>query len=157
MGRVGAAVVGMELMALVVAVLAFGWPVLLVGVPLLVVTLTALAVVRSWELVRRRLERRRANRWDPASAQPGGLMSGFFEVSAVGEQPALPPVDVPALRAARGWAWGLAGSWAGGRAAGGVGGRPSGSAAGARRSGLGPRPVQRVLALSERLPRRGRR
>ena len=31
-------------------------------------------------------------------------MSGFFAVSAVPEQPPLPPVDVPILRAARGWA-----------------------------------------------------
>ena len=57
----GVAIVGMELAALLVAVLAFGWPVLLVGVPLLVVTVVALIVVRLWELVRRRLERRRGS------------------------------------------------------------------------------------------------
>ena len=59
-GRMGAAIVGMELAALIVAVLAFGWPVLLVGAPLLVCTLVALAVVRLWELVRRRLDRQLA-------------------------------------------------------------------------------------------------
>ena len=48
----------MELAALAVAVLAFGWPVLLVGAPLLVGTLVVLAVVRLWELVRQRRERR---------------------------------------------------------------------------------------------------
>ena len=48
----GAAIVAMELAALVVAVLAFGWPVLLVGAPLLVGTLIVLAVVRLGEAVR---------------------------------------------------------------------------------------------------------
>ena len=78
MGRMGAAIVGMELAALIVAVLAFGWPVLLVGAPLFVGTLVALAVVRLWELVRRRLERRRATRWDQAAALPGGPDERFL-------------------------------------------------------------------------------
>ena len=77
----------MELAALTVAVLAFGWAVLLVGAPLFVGTLVVLAVVRLWELVRSRLERRRATRWDEAAALPEGLMSGFFAVSAIPEQP----------------------------------------------------------------------
>lgn len=111
MGRTGAAVVGMELAALVVAVLAFGWPVLLVGAPLLVGTLVMLVVVRLWELVRRRLEQHRSTRWDQAAALPDGLMSGFFAVSAIPEQPPLPPVDLPILRAARGWARGPARDW----------------------------------------------
>jgi hypothetical protein len=115
-GRIGAAIVGMELAALIVAVLAFGWPVLLVGAPLLVGTLVALAVVRVWELVRRGLERRRSRRWDQSAALPDGLMSGFFEVASIGEQPALPPVDVPILRTARGWAEGVVRGWAGGPA-----------------------------------------
>jgi hypothetical protein len=34
-------------------------------------------------------------------------MSGFFEVASIGEQPALPPVDVPILRRARGWVAGV--------------------------------------------------
>lgn len=104
MGRMGAAVVGMEAAALLVAVLAFGWPVLLVGVPLLVATLVALLVIRLWDVARRRLERRRAARWETTAVPSGGLMSGFFEVSAVGEQPPLPPVELPFLRAARNWA-----------------------------------------------------
>ncbi len=149
MGRMGAAIVGLELAALIVAVLAFGWPVLLVGVPLLVCTLVALAVVRLWELVRRRLDRQQATRWDQAAALPEGLMSGFFAVSAVPEQPPLPPVDVPMLRAARGWARGAARDWAQGR--------PPGAAPGARRPGAADRPVQRVLALSGRLPGQVRR
>jgi hypothetical protein len=112
MGRMGAAIVGMELAALTVAVLAFGWAVLLVGAPLLVGTLVVLAVVRLWELVRSRLERRRATRWDQAAALPEGLMSGFFAVSAIPEQPSMPPVELPGLRTARGWAEGTARSWA---------------------------------------------
>lgn len=116
MGRIGAAVVGMELAALIVAVLAFGWPVLLVGAPLLVITLVALVVVRGWELARRGLDRRRARRWDQSAAMQGGLMSGFFEVASVGEQPALPPVEVPILRRARGWAEGVVRGWASGPA-----------------------------------------
>jgi len=109
----GAAIVAMELVALVVAVLAFGWAVLLVGAPLFVGTVVALAVIRLWELVQVRVERSRAARWEQGPAMTGGLMSGFFEVSAVADQPPLPPVDM---------------------------------------SG----PVQRVLELSDRLPRRVR-
>jgi hypothetical protein len=90
MGRMGAAIVGMELAALTVAVLAFGWAVLLVGAPLFVGTLVVLAVVRLWELVRSRLERRRETRWDEAATLPEGLMSGFFAVSAIPEQPSMP-------------------------------------------------------------------
>lgn len=162
MGRLGAAVVGMELAALLVAVGAFGWPSLLVGVPLLVGTVVALVVVRVWELVRRRVERRRAARWDQAEAVPGGLMSGFFAVSAVPEQPPLPPVDLPPfLRAARGWAQRTARELTDeltprlnrpdrdvnrGR-------RPL-SRPDSRRPAPGARPMQRVRALSVRLPRR---
>jgi hypothetical protein len=111
--RMGAAVVAMEVVALVVAVLTFGWAVLLVGAPLFVGTVVALAVIRLWELVQVRVERRRAARWEQGPAMTGGLMSGFFEVSAVADQPSLPPLDM---------------------------------------SG----PVQRVLELSDRLPRRVR-
>jgi hypothetical protein len=143
-GRMGAAVVGMELAALIVAVLAFGWPVLLVGVPLFVGTLVALVLVRLWELVRSRVERQRATRWDQAAAVPEGLMSGFFAVSAVPEQPPLPRVDVPVLRTARGWAEEATRSWASRRRA--ASSRPADRAPGSR-----PRPVRRVLALSDRL------
>jgi membrane protein implicated in regulation of membrane protease activity len=81
-GRLGGAVVGMGLAALVVAYLFFGWPVLLLGVPaLLAVGLVVVAVVAS-EAPRRRLEEHRATRFDAAAQLPGGLMSGFFEVPA---------------------------------------------------------------------------
>jgi hypothetical protein len=81
-GRLGAAVVGMGLAAVVVAYLSFGWPVLLLGVPaLLAVGLVVVAGVAS-EAPRRRLEQHRATRFDPAAQLPGGLMSGFFEVPA---------------------------------------------------------------------------
>ena len=78
--RLGAAVVGLGLAALVVAYLFFGWPVLLVGVPALVgVALVVAAVVVS-ETPRRKLEEHRATRFDPSAQLPGGLMSGFFEM-----------------------------------------------------------------------------
>lgn len=80
--RLGAAVMAMEVVALVVAYLAFGWPVLMVGVPFLLGTALVLALVRASEGPRRRLEEHRAARWDPSAATPGGLMSGFFEMPA---------------------------------------------------------------------------
>ena len=73
MARLGAAVVGLGLAALVVAYLFFGWPAL-VGVILVVA-----AVVVS-ETPRRKLEEHRATRFDPSVQLPGGLMSGFFEM-----------------------------------------------------------------------------
>ena len=80
MARLGIAVVGMGFVALVVAYLFFGWPVLLVGVPAFVgLGLVVVAVLIS-ERPRRRLEAHRATRFDPAAQLPGGLMSGFFEV-----------------------------------------------------------------------------
>jgi hypothetical protein len=88
--RLGAAVVAMETVALVLALWAFGWPVLLVGALLLVGTLLVLAVVRLSEVPRRRLQEHRAGRWDPEAAIPGGLMSGFFEVPAQAGPPTLP-------------------------------------------------------------------
>lgn len=81
MARLGAAVVGMGLVALVVAYLFFGWPVLLVGVPAFVAVGLLVAFVVVSEAPRRRLEAHRATRFDPAAQLPGGLMSGFFEVS----------------------------------------------------------------------------
>jgi hypothetical protein len=107
----GAAIIAMELAALLVAVLAFGWPVVLIGAPLVVGTVIVLIVVRLWELLGQHLEQRRVRRGHPVATP--GLMTGFFEVSAIGDQPPLPPVDL------RG-------------------------------------PVQRVLALSDRLPHRVR-
>jgi hypothetical protein len=79
--RMGAMVVGMELAALIVAYVYFGWPVLLIGGPAIVGTFVALLVIRAWEVPRRMLQEHRAARWDPDAALPGGLMSGFFEVS----------------------------------------------------------------------------
>lgn len=75
----GAAIIAMEIAALVVGYLAFDLAALLVGGPILVITLVLLAVVKFSEAPRRRLQERRATRWDPDAAAPGGLMSGFFE------------------------------------------------------------------------------
>ena len=81
MARLGVAVVGMGFVALLVAYLFFGWPVLLVGIPAFIaVDLVVVAVLIS-EAPRRRLEAHRATRFDPAAQIPGGLMSGFFDVS----------------------------------------------------------------------------
>jgi hypothetical protein len=77
--RLGAMVVAMELAALVVAYVYFGWPVLLIGGPVLLGTVLVLLVVRASEGPRRKLHEHRAARWDPEAAVPGGLMSGFFE------------------------------------------------------------------------------
>jgi hypothetical protein len=74
-------VVGLELAAMLVAYGYFGWPILVVGVPVIVLTVVALLVVRASERPRRMLQEHRASRWDPNAALPGGLMSGFFEVS----------------------------------------------------------------------------
>jgi hypothetical protein len=74
-------VVAMELAAGLVAYGYFGWPVLVIGAPVVVLTLVALLVVRASEAPRRILQDHRAARWDPEAALPGGLMSGFFEVS----------------------------------------------------------------------------
>ncbi len=79
--RMGAMVVAMELAAGLVAYGYFGWPVLVIGAPVIVLTLVALLVVRASEAPRRILQEHRAARWDPDAALPGGLMSGFFEVS----------------------------------------------------------------------------
>ena len=83
MVRMGAAIIAMEIAALVVGYLAFDMAALLVGAPLLMVTVLVLLVVRASEAPRRRLAEQRASRWDPEAAQPGGLMSGFFEVPGV--------------------------------------------------------------------------
>ena len=81
MARLGVAVVGMGFVALLVAYLFFGWPVLLVGIPAFIaVDLVVVAVLVS-EAPRRRLEAHRATRFDPAAQIPGGLMSGFFDIN----------------------------------------------------------------------------
>jgi hypothetical protein len=53
----------------------------------IVLTLVALLVVRASEGPRRMLHEHRASRWDPNAALPGGLMSGFFEVSKQRRRP----------------------------------------------------------------------
>jgi len=83
--RLGAMVVAMELAAVVVAYGYFGWPILVVGAPALVGTVLVLLFVRASEAPVRRLQAHRAARWDPEAALPGGLMSGFFDVS--GQRP----------------------------------------------------------------------
>lgn len=85
--RMGATVVALELAAVLVAYGYFGWPVLVIGVPVIVLTLVALLVIRASEAPRRMLQEHRASRWDPNAALPGGLMSGFFEVSRQRPQP----------------------------------------------------------------------
>ncbi|MFC4946859.1 hypothetical protein [Pseudonocardia sp. GCM10023141] len=75
----GTFVIVLEAVAVAVAVLAFGWPVLLVGVPLLVGTLIVLVVVGLSEGPRRKLAAHRAARHVEPAPQ-GGLMSGFFEI-----------------------------------------------------------------------------
>ncbi|MCU1664097.1 MAG: hypothetical protein QOI36_2665 [Pseudonocardiales bacterium] len=85
MVRLGGAVIAMEIAALSVAYVAFGWLVLLVGAPLVLGTVLVLAFVRASEGPRRKLHEHRAERWDPRSAVAGGLMSGFFTPVASGE------------------------------------------------------------------------
>lgn len=80
-------VVAMELAAVLVAFAYFGWPVLLIGAPAVVGTVMVLLFVRASEAPRRILQAHRAARWDPDAALPGGLMSGFFEVSRQRPQP----------------------------------------------------------------------
>jgi hypothetical protein len=81
--RMGGAVIVMEIAALAVAYGAFGWPVLLVGVPLILGTVLVLAFVRVSEGARRKLHEHRAQRARPVVA--GGLMSGFFTPAPSGE------------------------------------------------------------------------
>lgn len=100
--RLAGAVIGMAAVALVVAYLAFGWPVLLVGGPLFAgVAITVLALVLT-ERPRAALRERRAahtgdSPWksavDRGERAGSGLMSGFFEA---GPQPGALPEQRPA-------------------------------------------------------------
>jgi hypothetical protein len=83
--RLGVAVIAMELAALGVAYVGFDWPVLLVGVPVVLGTVLVLAFVRVSEGPRRMLHEHRAQRWDARQAVAGGLMSGFFTPVPTGE------------------------------------------------------------------------
>jgi hypothetical protein len=78
--RMAGAVIAMEVVALVVAYLAFGWPMLVVGTPLIVGTALVLLVVHVSEEPRRRLAAFRAGRRKQPRPPQGGLMSGFYEL-----------------------------------------------------------------------------
>jgi hypothetical protein len=96
--RLGAVVIAMEVTALAVAFGYFGWPVLLIGAPVLLGTALVLLLVRASEAPRRKLQEHRAARWDAGAQLPGGLMSGFFQIPKQGG-----PVEVPEpIRAAGG-------------------------------------------------------
>ncbi len=81
MGRLAAAVVALEMVALVVALLGFGPVALVFGMPLLLATLVTLLAVWLSQAPRRRLAQRRAARFTHDTPEEGGLMSGFFEVA----------------------------------------------------------------------------
>jgi hypothetical protein len=83
--RLGGAVIAMELAALGVAYVGFGWLVLLVGAPVVLGTVLVLAFVGMSEKPRQMLHEHRAQRWDPRQAVAGGLMSGFFTPVPSGE------------------------------------------------------------------------
>lgn len=83
--RLGGAVIAMELAALGVAYVGFGWLVLLAGVPVVLGTVLVLGFVGMSEVPRRMLHEHRAQRWDPRQAVAGGLMSGFFTPVPSGE------------------------------------------------------------------------
>jgi Flp pilus assembly protein TadB len=80
--RVGAAVVAMEVAALVLATLVFGWVALVVGAPALLATVVVFVALWVSRAPMRRLQERRAARFEPDGPPQGGLMSGFFEVPA---------------------------------------------------------------------------
>lgn len=70
----------MELAALGLAALWFGWVALVIGVSALLATVVTLVALVLSQGPRQRLEQRRAARWEHETPPPGGLMSGFFEV-----------------------------------------------------------------------------
>lgn len=91
--RMGALVIGMEIAAVAVAVYGFGWLVLLVGAPLIVVTVLIVLVAAVSERTRRLRQHRvdeaeHARAVDPESTVylGRGLMSGFFELPGVAPQ-----------------------------------------------------------------------
>ncbi len=104
MARLAGVVIGMAAGALLVAYLAFGWPMLVVVGPLFVGVATTLVVLAVTERPRRALLDRRSgltadSPWRTAAERgekPSvGLMSGFFEISP---QTPVPPMgaQVPA-------------------------------------------------------------
>ncbi|MCW0213560.1 MAG: hypothetical protein OJJ54_09385 [Pseudonocardia sp.] len=90
------AVIAMEFVALVVGYLAFGWPVLVVGAPVIVGTALVLLVAHLSEGPRRRLAELRASRREQPRPAQGGLMSGFYELPVqrvTGGTPAWGPAE----------------------------------------------------------------
>lgn len=73
------AVLALTVAAVAVGCLAFGWPALLVGAPVLLGTVLTFVALRLSEGPRRRLREQRAARWAVDTPAAGGLMSGFFE------------------------------------------------------------------------------
>ncbi len=90
--RLAGAVIGMAAGALVLAYVVVGWPILVVGGPLLVGVALTVGILVLTERPRALLAQRRATQggtspWQAAvgtrDEQPGsGLMSGFFEMPA---------------------------------------------------------------------------
>lgn len=80
--RVGAAVVAMEVAALLLATSAFGMAALVVGTPVLLATVLVLAGLWVAREPLRRLQERRAALFDQDGPERDGLMSGFFELPA---------------------------------------------------------------------------
>lgn len=87
MVRLWILVLAMEIAAVVVAVLGFGWLILLVGAPLVVATVCLLGVVKLSDV----RQSRHQQRTEVAANDPeltvilrpqAGLMSGFFEMPA---------------------------------------------------------------------------
>lgn len=96
MARLAGVIIGMAACALLVAYLAFGWPVLVVGGPLFVGVAATLVVLTLTERPRRALLDRRSGRpadgpWMTAAERgekpSTGLMSGFFEISPQAQVP----------------------------------------------------------------------
>ena len=74
--RLGAAVVAMQVTALVLSTVVFGWPAAVVGLPLLLGTVLVLLTVWAVRRPVQKLQERRATRWEQESPASGGLMSG---------------------------------------------------------------------------------
>lgn len=95
--RMGALVLGMEIAAVAFAVYGFGWLVLLVGAPLILVTLLIVLVAAMSERNRRLRQARddeaaQVRKLDPEGTVylGRGLMSGFFELPGAAGLPVRP-------------------------------------------------------------------
>lgn len=104
--RMGALVLGMEIAAVAFAVYGFGWLVMLVGAPLILVTLLIVLVAAVSERNRRRRQARadeaaQVQKLDPEGTVylGRGLMSGFFELPGAAavrpeEQKTVPQIPI---------------------------------------------------------------